>query len=372
MNEALNQVPAPNALTLRPASTCRWDLVSLGEVMLRFDPGEGRIVGARNFRVWEGGGEYNVARGLRRCFRLRTSIATALVDNPVGRLVEDLILQGGVDTSHIHWSPFDGVGRDARNGIYFLERGFGVRAGLGMMDRGHTAISQLKPGNIDWDALFGTEGVRVFHTGGIMTALSEDATEVVREAIAAARRHGTLVSYDGNYRASLWKSRGGRERSVEVNRTILPHVDVFFGHEGDVAAALGEDAHRPAWHTLDTFAPMAERVAAEYPNLKILATTIRRPHTANRNSWSAFAFANHNAIAGLAFDDLDILDRVGGGDSFAAGLIYGLVTGKDLAWSLNCGIAHGALAMTTPGDASMATLPEVERLMGGSLPGTLR
>jgi len=172
--------------------------------------------------------------------------------------------------------------------------------------------------------------------------------------------------------SSLWKSRGGRARSVEVNRSILPHVDVFFGHEGDVAAALGEDAHRPAWHTLDTFAPMAERMVAEYPNLQVLATTIRRPQTANRNGWSAFAFAAHKAIAGLAFDDLDILDRVGGGDSFAAGLIYGLLTGKDLAWSLNCGVAHGALAMTTPGDASMVTLPEVERLMSGSLPGTLR
>ena len=368
---------APPPLALRPASTCRWDLLSLGEVMLRFDPGEGRIVGSRNFRVWEGGGEYNVARGLRRCFNLRTSIATALVDNPVGRLVEDLILQGGVDTSHIHWQPFDGVGRDARNGIYFLERGFGVRPGLGMMDRGHTAISQLKPGTIYWDAIFGTEGVRVFHTGGIMAALSEDATELVREAIAAARRHGTLVSYDANYRPSLWASRGGRQRSVEVNRTILPLVDIFFGHEGDLAAALGDDAHRPAWHTLDTFAPMASRVLAEYPNLKVLATTIRRPHTANRNSWSAFAIANQpasssQAIAGFAFPDLDILDRVGGGDSFAAGLLYGLLTGRELAWSLDCGIAHGALAMTTPGDASMATLPEVERLMTGSLPGTLR
>ena len=371
MNDAPNQPPTPG-LTLRPASACRWDLVSLGEVMLRFDPGEGRIVGSRNFRVWEGGGEYNVARGLRRCFNLRTAIATALVDNPVGRLVEDLILQGGVDTSHIYWSPFDGVGRDARNGVYFLERGFGVRAGLGMMDRGHTAISQLKPGTIDWDTLFSTQPVRIFHTGGIMAALSEDATEVVREAIAAARRHGTVVSYDANYRASLWKSRGGRARSVEVNRTILPEVDIFFGHEGDVAATLGEEAHRPAWHTLDTFAPMAERIVAEYPNLQVLATTIRRPHTANRNGWSAFAFTNHQALAGLAVPDLDILDRVGGGDSFAAGLLYGLLANKPLAWALDCGVAHGALAMTTPGDASMATLPEVERLMSGSLPGTLR
>ena len=370
--------PATAGLTLRPAASCRWDLLTLGEVMLRFDPGEGRIVGARNFRVWEGGGEYNVARGLRRCFGLRTSIATALVDNPVGRLVEDFILQGGVDTTHIQWVSFDGVGNAARNGIYFLERGFGVRAGMGMMDRGNTAISQMRAGDVDWDAVFGTEGVRWFHTGGIMAALSEDATEVVREAMAAARRHGTIVSFDANYRPSLWKSRGGRERSVEVNRSLMPMVDVLFGHEGDVAATLGEDAHRPAWHTLDSFRPMAERVIREFPTLKVLATTVRRPHTANRNGWSAFAYASGNvaspgdAFEGLHFEHLDILDRVGGGDSFASGLIYGLLAGNGIAWALDCGVAHGALAMTTPGDASMVTLPEVERLMAGSLPGTIR
>jgi 2-dehydro-3-deoxygluconokinase len=369
---------ATAGLNLRPASECRWDLLSLGEVLLRFDPGEGRIVGARTFRVWEGGGEYNVARGLRRCFGLRTSIATALVDNSVGRLVEDLILQGGVDTSHIQWSPFDGVGRASRNGIYFLERGFGVRPGLGMMDRGHTAISQLRPSSIDWDTLFANEPVRWFHTGGIMAALSEDATEVVREAMEAARRHGAIVSFDANYRPSLWSSRGGRQRSVEVTRSLMPMVDVLFGHEGDVAATLGEDAHRPAWHTPDTFRLMAERVTREFPTLKVLATTIRRPHTASRNSWSAFAYASAaagqpaEALAGLHFDDLDILDRVGGGDSFASGLIYGLLAGKGISWSLNCGVAHGALAMTTAGDASMVTLSEVERLMAGSLSGTIR
>ncbi|MGA8938782.1 MAG: sugar kinase [Acidobacteriaceae bacterium] len=359
-------------LVVRPPDSARWDLVSLGEVMLRFDPGEGRIVGSRSFRVWEGGGEYNVARGLRRCFGLRTSITTALVDNPVGRLVEDLILQGGVDTSHIRWADFDGVGRDARNGIYFLERGFGVRAGLGMMDRGHTAISQLHPGQINWDDLFGREGVRCFHTGGIMAALSEDTTEVVREAITAARRHGTLVSFDGNYRPSLWKARGGRQRSVEVNRSIMPMVDVFFGHHGDIAATLGEESHRPAWHTLDSFRVMAESVTQEFPNLKVLATTVRRPHSANRNSWGAFAFANNQAISGLHFDDLEIFDRVGGGDSFASGLLYGLLADKPLAWALDCGVAHGALTMTTPGDASMVTLPEVERVMAGGSAGTAR
>lgn len=372
MDQPANQPSTTAGLTLRPASDCRWDLLSLGEVMLRFDPGEGRIVGARSFRVCEGGGEYNVARGLRRCFGLRTSIVTALVDNPVGRLVEDLILQGGVDTSHISWAEFDGVGRNARNGIYFLERGFGVRAGLGTMDRGHTAISQLRPGAIDWDALFSTEPVRCFHTGGIMAGLSEDATQVVREAIAAARRHGALISFDGNYRPSLWKARGGRQRSIEVNRSIMPLVDVFFGHHGDLAADLGEASQGPAWHTLDTFRAMAEQVTAEFPNLKVLATTVRRPHTANRNAWGAFAFSNSHALAGLHFPDLDILDRVGGGDAFAAGLLSGLLADKPLAWALDCGIAHGALTMTTPGDASMATLPEVERVMAGASAGTLR
>ena len=360
------------ALPIKPSQDCRWDLLSLGEVMLRFDPGEGRISTARTFRAWEGGGEYNVARGLRRCFGMRSSILTALVDNPVGRLVEDLILQGGVNSSHIHWVDFDGVGRSARNGIYFLERGFGVRPGLGMMDRGYTAISQMRTGQIDWDSIFGNEGVRWFHTGGIMAALSEDATELVREAITAARRHNTIVSFDCNYRPSLWKSRGGRERSVEVNRSIMPLVDVLFGHEGDLASSLGEEAQRPPWHTLDTFAPMAVRITNEFPNLKVIATTIRRAHSANRNAWSAFAFAEGQASEGLRFDELDIFDRVGGGDSFASGIIYGLLEEKGIAWALDCGIAHGALTMTTPGDASMVSLAEVERIMAGTSAGTIR
>jgi len=359
-------------LEIKPSQACRWDLLALGEVMLRFDPGEGRISTSRTFRVWEGGGEYNVARGLRRCFGLRTSILTSLVDNAVGRLVEDLILQGGVDTSHIKWVGFDGVGRSARNGVYFLERGFGVRPGLGMMDRGHTAISQIQPGQVDWDDLFGREGVRWFHTGGIMAALSEDATQVVREAIVAARRHGTIVSFDCNYRPSLWTSRGGRPRSVEVNRSIMPMVDVLFGHEGDLASSLSDDAQRPPWHTLDTFAPMANHVAHEFPNLKVIATTIRRAHTANRNAWSAFAHIGGKSFEGLRFDDLEIFDRVGGGDSFASGLIYGLLAAQDIAWALDCGIAHGALTMTTPGDASSVSLPEVERLMSGVSTGTIR
>lgn len=358
-------------LTLRAAKDGRWDLLSLGEVMLRFDPGEGRIVGAREFRVWEGGGEYNVARGLRRCFGLRTTVATALVDNQVGRLVEDLILQGGVDTSHIRWLDFDGVGQAARNGVYFLERGFGVRGGVGMMDRGHTAISQLRPGELDWDSIF-AEGVRWFHTGGVMAALSVDSTLVVREAMETARRHGTVVSFDCNYRPSLWKARGGRQGSVAVNRELMPLVDVLFGHEGDLAKTLGEASHGPVWHTLESFGSMAERVVKEFANIRVLASTMRKTNTANRNGWSAFAFAEGRAHEGLTFDELEILDRVGGGDSFAAGLIYGLLAGKGLSWALDCGVAHGALAMTTAGDSSMATLGEVEKLIAGGGAGTVR
>ncbi len=357
-------------IRLKARETCRWDVLSLGEVMLRFDPGEGRIVGSRMFRVWEGGGEYNVTRALRRCFGLRTSVVTALVDNAVGRLVEDLMLQGGVDTSHIRWSAFDGVGRASRNGMYFLERGFGVRPGLGVMDRGHSAISQMKPGAVDWDAIFGGEGVRWFHTGGIMAALSDDTTEVVREAMVAAKRHGTVVSFDGNYRASLWKERGGRAGAIVVNRLLLPMVDVLFGHEGDLVES--EHSHQAAWHTLETFVPMAKRVIAEFPQVKLMVTSMRRVDSASRNDWSAFAYGEGGALEGMRLEGMEVMDRVGGGDSLAAGVIYGVMEDKVLRWALDCGVASGALAMTTPGDASMATLAEVERLMSGKSKGTIR
>ncbi len=359
-------------LHIRAAADTRHDLLALGEVLLRFDPGETRIHTTRSFNVWEGGGEYNVARSARRCFGLRTAIATALVDNPVGRLLEDLILQGGVSPEHILWRPFDGLGRAARNGVYLLERGFGPRRGLGCMDRGHTAISQLQPGDINWNGIFANEGVRWFHTGGIMAALSASTTEVVREAMAAAKAHGTIVSFDCNYRPSLWKSRNGRQGSIDVNRSLMPMVDVLFGHEGDVAKELGEASNGPVWHDADTFTAMAARVTADFPNLKVIATTTRRPITATRNGWSAFASIAGQTYAGLSFEDLEILDRVGGGDAFASGLVYGLLAGKDPQYALNCGVAHGALAMSTPGDSSMATLPEVEALMAGSNAGTLR
>ena len=359
-------------LTIRTAAETQWDLVSLGEVMLRFDPGEERIAHTRTFRVWEGGGEYNVARGLRRCFGLRTSIVTSLADNPVGRLLEDLMLQGGVDLSHLRWVPYDGVGRAARNGVYFLERGAGVRGAMGMMDRGHTPISQLQPGEVDWNSLFATEGVRWFHTGGVMSALSASAPAVIREAMQAAKQHGVMVSFDCNYRPSLWKEQGGRQGSIEVNRSLMPFVDVLFGHEGDIARTMGESSLGPPWHDETSYRTMAALVSDEFPNVKVIATTTRRPKTANRNDWAAFGYAEGELFRSKDFFDMEIFDRVGGGDSFAAGLIYGLLSGRGMQWSLDAGVAHGALAMTTPGDSSMATLPEVERLMAGSGAGVQR
>ena len=357
-----------NAIVI-PDSPRRWDCLSLGEVMLRLDPGEARIHTARHFQVWEGGGEYNVARGLRRCFGLRTAIATALADNPVGRLVEDLILQGGVDTSLLKWIPYDGVGRTVRNGLNFTERGFGLRAAAGCSDRGHTAVSQLKPGDFNWPEIFGNQnGTKWFHTGGIFAALSASTADVAAEAISAARTHSTPVSYDLNYRDSLWKSIGGKAKAQEVNRELVRKVDLLLGNEEDFSAMLGvkikgvsEDfAELP----IAGYEEMLREVAAAYPNLKLIASTLRTASTASRNAWGAIALYE-DKIVHVPQREIDILDRVGGGDSFASGLIYSLLAGKPIDWAVRCGVAHGALAMTTPGDTSMATLPEVERIIKG-------
>jgi 2-dehydro-3-deoxygluconokinase len=355
---------------IRPKQECRWDLVSLGEVMLRLDPGDCRISTARSFRAWEGGGEYNVARGLRRCFGMDTAIVTALADNPVGRLIQDFIYQGGVDQSHLKWVPYDGIGRNVRNGLNFTERGFGLRAAVGCSDRGHTAVSQLKPGESEWEQIFGAEGARWFHTGGIFAGLSESTPLVANEAMQAAKRHGTLISYDLNYRESLWKTFGGKKRAVEVNRELVSHVDALLGNEEDFTAALGFEVEGVDENLskLDAanFQRMIERVLTEFPKLKIVATTLRNAKTATRNDWGAVCYYEGKLYQATTREDVEIFDRIGGGDSFASGLIYGFLTDRGAQWAVECGAAHGALAMTTPGDTTMATMAEVERVMKGA------
>ncbi len=357
------------SLELKPADACQFDLVSLGEIMLRLDPGETRIHTTRQFRAWEGGGEYNVARGLRRCFGLRTAVVTAFVDNAVGRLLEDLVLQGGVSMEFVRWAADDGIGRTVRNGLNFTERGFGVRGAVGVSDRGNSAASQLKPGDIDWDDLFGRRGVRWFHTGGIFAALSATTPPVVIEAVRAAKKHGVVVSYDLNYRPSLWKSIGGLARCQEVNQEIASFVDVMIGNEEDFTACLGfevEGADANLAHIeIDSFKRMIEQALARYPNFQATATTLRAVKSATINDWGAVVWHAGQFYESRPYPGLEIMDRVGGGDSFASGLIYGFLTGAGPQAAVDHGAAHGALAMTTPGDTSMATLAEVKKLLAG-------
>ncbi len=356
-------------LKIRPAEECKYDAVSLGEVMLRLDPGEGRIRTARQFRAWEGGGEYNVVRGLCRCFGMKTGVITAFADNEVGRLMEDFILQGGVDTSLIKWMPTDGIGRICRNGLNFTERGFGIRGAVGCSDRANTAISQTKPEDFDFDDIFGRQGARWLHTGGIYAALSEQSCETVLAAIKTAKRYGTIVSYDLNYRPSMWSAIGGLEKAREVNKEIAKYVDVMIGNEEDFTACLGfeiegNDADLKELN-LDAYKKMINEAAKTYPNFKAVATTLREVKTATVNDWSAICWADGEIYKAKDYKGLEIMDRVGGGDSFASGLIYGLMTTADIQLAVDYGAAHGALAMTTPGDTTMASRKEVEAVMDG-------
>ncbi|ACZ29940.1 PfkB domain protein [Xylanimonas cellulosilytica DSM 15894] len=357
------------SITTRPAADCRYDVVSLGEVMLRLDPGDRRIRTTRTFDVWEGGGEYNVARGLRRAFGQRAAVVTALADNEVGRLVEDFILTGGVDTQYIQWKDYDGIGRTTRNGLNFTERGFGVRGAVGLSDRGNTAVSQMKPGEFDWDGLF-AQGVRWFHTGGIFAALSESTADVAEEAMTAARKHGTVISYDLNYRPSLWKGIGGEARAQEVNKRLASLVDVMIGNEEDFTASLGFEIEGVDENLTDldtsAFRAMIEQASAAYPNFQAIGTTLRGVKTATVNDWGAIAWSRAEGFAEATHRPaMEIYDRVGGGDSFASGLAYGLMELDTLQQAVEYGAAHAAIAMTTPGDTTTATLAEVKKLAGG-------
>ncbi len=360
-------------LNLRPEEECKHDILSLGEIMLRLDPGEERIHTTRRFKVWEGGGEYNVARGLKRCFGKRAAVATAIVDNPVGRLLEDLLYQGGVSLEYVKWVPFDGIGRKSRVGLNFTERGCGLRAAVGCSDRANSAASQIKKGDFDWEKIFGQDGIRWFHTGGIFAALSDTTADAVIESMTVAKKYGTVISYDLNYRHSLWKDIGGKEKAMEVNQAIAPLVDVMIGNEEDFSAALGFEVEGldEGCSKLDpaNFKKMIANAVKTFPNFKVVATTLRNAKTATKNDWGAIAYADGEFYNAQLRENLEILDRIGGGDSFASGLIYALMECKSPQQAVEYGAAHGAFAMTTPGDTTTASAKEVERVMKG---GTAR
>lgn len=360
----------PNSLTIRPVETCRWDIVSLGEVMLRFDPGWGRVRTADTFSVSEGGGEYNVARALSAVFGLRATMVTALVDHELGHRVKTLMWAGGVDTSAVVWRPFDGIGADCRIGLNFTEKGFGIRPAMGVSDRANTAVSQLSPGDIDWNRIFTTEGARWLHTGGIFAGLSPSTAEVTIEAVRAAKQAGTVVSYDLNYRPSLWKGRGGSAAAIEVNREIAGLVDVMVGNEEDFTAALGFEVtgvdEEISAVDPSHFRVMIGAVTERYPGLAVVATTLRNAKSASVNDWGAILWADGQFHEARARPDLEIYDRVGGGDGFVSGMAYALLDGFSYAEAVEWGATHGALVMTTPGDTSMVTRADVERAVNAT------
>ena len=342
-------------LALRPASECRFDVVVLGEVMLRLDPGEDRVRTARTFRVSEGGGEYNVGRALRRCFGRSVALVTALGDNDVALLLEDLLLQGGLNLDHMVDKHSDDVGRANRTPLNFTERGFGMRGARGVYDRAHSAARSLRPDDVDWNHLFGNLGARWLHTGGIFAGLSETTLETTRTAMASARRHGTVVSYDINYRPSLWAARGGPEAADRLTAELISSVDVLLGMD----------------HT--DFSENVGQLAQTHPAPDVLAAAVRVVHSASLNDWGGIAWSRPDGIVtGTLHERLEVLDRVGGGDGFAAGMIHGLLSGEPLADCLELGIALGALTMTTAGDTSSVDEAEVRRLATGTDPSTVR
>ena len=285
------------------------------------------------------------------------------------KYIEDCILQGGVDTTFIQWKLFDGIGRTVRNGLNFTERGFGLRSALGCSDRGLSAASQMKKGDIDWTEIFGKQGARWFHTGGIFAGLSDSTPDVIEEAMIAARNNGTVVSYDLNFRPSLWADIGGRGKAHQINSRLARYVDVMLGNEEDFTACLGFEVEgldeSLKQLEAESFKKMIMEVIKAYPNFKVVATTLRTVKSASFNDWGAVCWADGTFYEAPIREDLEILDRIGGGDSFASGLIYGLLTSGDPQRAVNYGAAHGALAMTTPGDTTMATLQEVEKIMSG-------
>jgi 2-dehydro-3-deoxygluconokinase len=353
------------SLNIKRADACQFDLVSLGESMIRLSPaGHGRIEFAPALEVWVGGGEYNVAYALAR-LGLRTGWVGGLNTSPMGRIIANHARAVGMDISHAVTRKYDGVGKQDRIGLNFTEVGHSKRASVTLYDRGHTATSSMKPGDVNWGRLFGEQGVRWLHTGGIFAALSESTRQVVAEAVMAAHDAGTIVSYDLNFRSKLWSSK----EAIATTKPLVPYIDCLIGNEEDFQQVLGYavegvDVEKGDIDT-GAFKSMVNRVVADYPNIKVVGTTLRGVKTALVNDWSAIMWHDGTFYDGHSYPDLEIEDRVGGGDGFASGFTYGFLTGKSPQECVNLGVAHGSMLMSTRGDTSQITLDELLHVAGG-------
>lgn len=340
------------------------DLLALGAVVTRLDPGIVPFRKATTYAVHVSGGEFNVAASLSDAFGLRTGIATAMVDYPIGQLVAERVRSMGV-TSFYRRFAHDGV-TGPNIATVFSDRGIGMRPPMVFYNRANEAAARLRPGDFDWPVIFGT-GVRWFHSGGIFAALSPTTSDLIVEAMEAARSAGAVVSFDLNYRAKLWRAFGGGDRAHDILRRIVEHVDVLVGNEEDLQAGLGipgPEVRSPAGLDPASFLSMIDKVIERFPRIRVVATTLREVQSASRHRWSAVAwFAGETLVAPVC--ELDVYDRVGGGDGFAAGLIYGLLAGETPEDAVKLGWAHGALLTTFPGDTTMATVDEVRALASG-------
>ena len=354
-------------LNLKPADQCELDLVSLGECMVRLSPeGHGRIEFAKKFDVYVGGGEFNVSYALARLGH-RTGWVGGLVDNSVGSIIRNHARGVGMDISHVVELPYDGVGRDARIGLNFTEVGVGPRGAVTLYDRGHSATSKMTPDSVDWKKLFAEKGVRWLHSGGIFTCLSESTRDVAAVALKAAHDAGTIVSYDLNFRSKLWSS----EEAIKTTKPLVQYIDCLIGNEEDFQKVLGYEIEGTDENLkelpIDNYKAMVRRVAKDYPNLKIIATTLREVISASENNWSAILYwaETDTFYQGPTFERLVLEDRVGGGDGFASGFAYAFLEGKDPQEAVNLGTAHGAMLQTTRGDTSELTLKELMHVAGG-------
>lgn len=338
------------------------DLLALGEVMLRLDPGAGRIRDATGFVPYVGGGEFNISHALSASFGMRTGIVTALAGNEVGELVRGLIRRSGVSDAHIRMMDDGGTGVLARNAINFTERGFGVRPALGVSDRAFSAAARMTPGSVDWSRTFDETAPRWFHTGGVFATLSRGSAELALEAVTAAKSRGVRVSYDVNFRPSLWRALEDESAHTRVICDILAQADLLISNEPEYRRSIGEPAAAPESQER-SFARMVEDVRARFSGIGTVVATTRRAVSATRNDWGAVAWSESTGhVAAAPITDLEILDRVGGGDALVAGVIYGLLSGQPLPAALELGVASGALAMTTPGDTLSARRDEIEAL----------